>query len=86
MLIMRRRPSLSDKETEEETSQGRGDQRESIQKSRCALRHAELAHQGGEHDGIEHDVEGIEHPAEARGHYSAALRRGSVAPAKRKNS
>ena len=72
-------------EAEEKAAEGGADERESVQSACHGFGHAELAHQGGEHERVEHDIEGIEHPAEAGGDDGAALWRGSVAPAKGKN-
>ncbi len=63
MLIVRRRPNLSDQESEQKATCGGGNQRECVQESGGRFRHSEFAHQRGKHDGIKHDVERIEHPA-----------------------
>ena len=56
-----------------------GEQRQAVQQSRRAFRHAQVAHDVGQDQGVEHGVEGIEHPAQGRGEESAALRGGDLA-------
>ena len=61
------------KKAEEHTADARGQQSESVEKAGRPLRHAEIAHDVGQHQRVKHGVEGVEHPAESGGQQGAAL-------------
>ncbi len=60
-------------ESENEAADGGGDEREGIEEAGSAGAHAQLANEVGENQRVEHDVHGVEHPAETAGDQRRAL-------------
>ena len=54
-------------DAEDEAADGRGDEGQRAEKPRRRLGHAQVGHQRRQDHGVEHDVEGVEHPAERGG-------------------
>ena len=62
------------KNTEKEAANRGSDQREGIKKASGGFAHAELGHQIGEDERVQHDVHGVEHPTQAAGNEGFAFR------------
>src|SRR5882672_11398783 len=72
-------PDAIRENTEKKSADGGSDKRQRIQKTRGPSVHAELADQVRENERVEHDVHGVEHPAEAAGDERFALGGSDVA-------
>ena len=66
-------------DAEEKTADGGRGESEGVEQAGGGSAHGEFADEIGEDEGIEHDVHGIEHPAEAAGDEGFAFRRRNIA-------
>ena len=62
-----RAPDAVSKDAEKKSPESRGNKRERAEEAGGALTHAEIADQISEDERVQHDVHGVEHPAESAG-------------------
>jgi len=67
-------------DAEDQAAAGGRDERERGELPGCGGAHAERRHERRQHHRVEHDVEGVEHPAQARSHERAFRRERRASP------
>ena len=70
-------------ESECHASDPRGQQGQAVEQTSYAFAHAQVAHDVGQHERVEHGVKGIEHPAQSGSNQSASLRRSNLGKCRR---